>query len=202
MPESRITLLRGLRRVGGLAAASAGLALLAVGCSSSGSSSHPRSYGSAGPSQAAAPTGIQIPARIGSLTKSADQSTAKFLLSGMDAAVRKKIRAVSYDDGADSSRKVLVYGGVGLPVPPGDPGKQLKQMLRTGTANGVKIDSATTVATGPAGGTAACAQVGTTKNVNCGWISGKDALVMSFQGFDKGAAQSFVPQILAAMVRT
>jgi hypothetical protein len=120
----------------------------------------------------------------------------------MNAAVRKKVRAVSYEDGADSSRKVLVYGGVGLPVPPGGPDKQLKQMLRTGTTTGVKVGSATSVAPGSIGGTAECAQVGTTKNVNCGWISGKNALVMAFQGFDKGSVQTLVPQILAAMMQT
>jgi hypothetical protein len=196
VPESRIPPLRGLRQIGGLAAASAGLALLAAGCSSGGSS-HPTP---AAQGQAAAPTGIQIPARIGPLQKSADQSTAKFLLSGMTRTVRKKMRAVSYQDSTDSSRKVLVYGGTGLPVPPGDPDRQLRQMLRTGTANGTKISSPTSAATGPAGGTAECAQVGTTTNVNCGWISGKDALVMSFQGYDNGSAQSLVPQILAAMV--
>jgi hypothetical protein len=51
-------------------------------------------------------------------------------------------------------------------------------------------------------GLAECAQVGRTKNVNCGWISGKNALVMAFQGFDKGSVQTLVPQILAAMMQT
>lgn len=198
MPQSRIPQLRGLRQLGGLAAASAGLALLAAGCSSSGSS-HPTP--DRPPGQAAAPQGIQIPARIGPLQKASDQSTAKFLLSGMTGTVRKKIRAVSYQDSADKSRTVLVYGGTGLPVPPGAPEKQLKQMLRTGTANGTKIGSPTSADSGPAGGTAECAQVGTTKNVNCGWISGNTALVMAFQGYDSSTAQSLVPQILAAMVQ-
>lgn len=204
MPVSRIPQRRGFRQLGGLAAALAGLALLAAGCSSSGSS-HPASGGAGGaggPGPAAAPKGIQIPAKIGSLEKAADQSTAKFLLNGMTGAVRTKMRAVSYQDSGDSTRTVLVYGGAGLPVPPGGPGKQLKEMLRTGTANGVKIGTATSAATGRVTGTAECAQVGTTKNVNCGWISGKDALVMAFQGFDKDSVQSLVPQILTAMIRT
>jgi hypothetical protein len=174
-----------------LAATVAGVALLAAatGCSSSG--------GAAG-----APKGIQIPARIASLEKSADQSTAKFVLSTMKGPMRKKVHAVTYQDGSDSSRKVFVYGGTGLPVPPGSPSSQLKRMVRTGTTNGVHVGKLDSVDPGSVGGMAECAVVRATKVVNCGWLSGETALVMSFNGFDKGSAQSLVPQILTAMVRT
>lgn len=166
-----------------LAATLAGVALAAAaGCGSSGSSAK----------------GIQFPAKVASLQKSADQSSAKSVLSGLTGASRKEIHAVSYEDGSDSSRKMLVYGGTGVPVPPGDPATQLKKLLANGSS-GVKASS---VAPGSVGGTAECAALSQVKLVNCGWISGKSALVMTFQGFDEGSAQSLVPKILAAMVQT
>jgi hypothetical protein len=169
-----------------MAATLAGVALAAAaaGCGSSGSGSSAK--------------GIQFPAKVASLQKSADQSTAKSVLSGLKGASRKEIHAVSYEDSSDSSRKVLVYGGTGVPVPPGDPATQLKKLLANGSS-GVKASS---VAPGSVGGTAECAALSQVKLVNCGWISGKSALVMTFQGFDKGSAQSLVPKVLAAMVQT
>lgn len=184
----------GRGRAGGLAATVAGLALLAAaaGCSSGGGDQK-----ASGP-----PKGLQVPAQIASLKKAADQSAAKFLLSGMQAAVRKKIRAVSYQDGSSSSRKVLVFGGLGLPVPPGDDASKLKQMLSSFTSTSAKIGNPTSVESGSAGGKAECAALPTAKAYNCGWINGKAALVMTFQGFDQHSAQTLVPQILSAMVRT
>jgi hypothetical protein len=165
------------------------LAAGAAGCSSGGSGG-------------SAPKGLQIPAKIASLKKSADQSTAKFLLSGMKGALRKKMHAVAYEDSSDSSHKVLVYGGTGIPIPPGSPGSQLKQMLSSGTAAGARMGSPASVDPGSLGGKAECAVIPSAKVVNCGWISGTAALVMTFQGFDTGNAQTLVPQILSAMVRT
>jgi hypothetical protein len=56
---------------------------------------------------------------------------------------------------------------------------------------------------GSAGGVAKCAPVPSSdgsKFVNCGWINGRDALVMSFDGFSQARAKALVPQIISAMV--
>jgi hypothetical protein len=75
-------------------------------------------------------------------------------------------------------------------------------MLGSGTASGVKIGAVSSVDPGPAGGTAKCASIpGNGKTlINCGWIKGKTALVMSFTAFDQATAQSLVPKIVGAMV--
>jgi hypothetical protein len=171
-----------------VASTTALLAVGAAGCSSGGGGGTPK--------------GVQIPAKIASLKKAADQTTAKFLLSGMKGALRKKMHAVAYTDSGNSSRKVLVYGGTGIPIPPGSPSDQLKQMLASGTSTGTKVSSPTSVDAGSVGGKAECASIPGAKAINCGWISGKAALVMTFQGYDSHSAQSLVPQILSAMIRT
>ena len=171
--------------VGDLAVATVGVTLLAAaaGCSSNGS---------------AAAKGIHFPSKIASLKKSADQSRAKDILGGLHGAARKQIRAIAYQDASDSSRKVVVYGGAGVPVPPGDPAAQLRQLL----TNDGKASGFTSVSPGSIGGKAECVAVSQVKLINCGWISGKAVLVMSFQGFDNNSAKSLVPQMLSAMVNT
>jgi len=195
----------------------AGLALLAVGaasCSSDGgtTSAQPSTAASAAtptaaapssaPSQPAGATGaVKTPDQIASLTKSSDQTTAQSLLKQIQSAPGgEQLIAVSYEDRTDKARTVLIYGGAG-PLPPGDPDSQLLAMLGSGTASGTKIANASSVDPGPAGGTAKCAPIpGNDKKViNCGWINGKVALVMSFTAFDQATAQSLVPKIVGAM---
>lgn len=190
----------------------AAVALLAVGAAGcSGGGSTPAASGSSAPAgQASQPasskvTGsISTPGQIASLQKAADQSEAKKLLKQIkSAAGNAKLAAVSYEDAAHKSRTVLIYGGLGIPVPPGSPASQLKSMLRTGTEAGAKIGHAAKVDAGSAGGTAKCAPVPSSdgsKFVNCGWINGKDALVMSFDGFSKARAKALVPRIISAMI--
>jgi hypothetical protein len=191
-------------------AAVALLAAGAAGCSSGGKAA-PAATGSAAatghasqPASNKATGSLSTPDQIASLQKAADQTVAKKLLKQIKvAAGNAKLAAVSYEDSAHKSRTVLIYGGVGIPVPPGNPGAQLKSMLKSGTQTGVKVGQAATVDAGSAGGMAQCAPVpssGGSKFVNCGWINGKDALVMSFDGFSKHKAQALVPQIIAAMV--
>jgi hypothetical protein len=55
-----------------------------------------------------------------------------------------------------------------------------------------------------AGGNAKCAPIlasggSSSKFVNCAWINGKSALVLSFQSYSADDAQTLVPQILTAM---
>jgi hypothetical protein len=191
-------------------AAVALLAAGAAGCSSGGKAA-PAAAGSApAAGQASQPASSKVtgsvstPSQIATLQKAANQTVAKKLLKQIKAAGgNAKLAAVSYEDSAHASRTVLIYGGVGIPVPPGSPTAQLKSMLKSGTEKGVKVGHAATVDAGSAGGMAQCAPVpspGGAKFVNCGWINGKDALVMSFDGFSKHNAQALVPKIIAAMV--
>jgi hypothetical protein len=192
------------------AAAVALLAAGAAGCSAGGTAAPAATGSAAATGQASQPashkvTGsVSTPNQIASLQKAADQTVAKKLLKQIKvAAGNAKLAAVSYEDSADKSRTVLIYGGVGIPVPPGSPAAQLKSMLRTGTAVGAKVGHAATVDAGSAGGTAQCARVPSpdgSRFVNCGWIDGKDALVMSFDGFSKARAKALVPKIISAMV--
>ena len=205
-------------RAGVLVGSLAGLALLAVGaasCSSDGGTTSPQpsaavSVGApsaAVPSTAPSPaTGaaaaVKMPDQIASLTKSSDQTTAQSLLKQIQSAPGgDKLIAVSYEDSTDKTHTVLIYGGTG-PLPPGDPDSQLLAMLGSGTASGVKIGDPFSVDPGPAGGTAKCAAIpgNGTKVINCGWLKGKTALVMSFTAFDQATAQSLVPKIVGAMI--
>jgi hypothetical protein len=191
------------------AAAVALLAVGAAGCSSGGTTAAPAAASSAA-GQASQPAGhpvtgsVSTPNQIASLQKAADQTEAKALLKQIKAAGgNAKLAAVSYEDSAHKSKTVLIYGGVGIPVPPGNPAAQLKSMLRTGTQAGAKLGHVATVDAGSAGGAAQCVPIPSPDGstfVNCGWINGKDALVMSFNGFSKARARALVPQIISAMV--
>jgi len=201
-------------RAGVLIGSLAGLALLVVGAASCSSSSdtgttspQPSAAVSVGaPSPATSAAGaagaVKMPDQIASLKKSSDQTTAQSLLKQIQSAPGgAQLIAVSYEDSTDKTHTVLIYGGTG-PLPPGDPDSQLLAMLGSGTASGVKLGDMSRVDPGPAGGTAKCAPIpGNDKTViNCGWIKGKTALVMSFSAFDQATAQSLVPKIVGAMV--
>ena len=187
----------GRRRAGALLGTVAGAALLvagAAGCSSS-------SGGGSGT--------LSKPDTIASLKKSPDQSMAKEILKAAKGQTGSgKLTAVVYQDSSNSSKTVMVYGGVGLPLPSGDTDAQFKSMLGSGTevGGGVKVGTVADVDPGSAGGTAKCAPIlasggGDSKFVNCAWINGKSALVLSFQRYSADDAQTLVPQILAAMTK-
>jgi len=183
--------------VGALLGTVAGAALLvagAAGCSSS-------SGGGSG--------SLSQPDTIASLKKSPDQSMAKEILKAAKGhAGDGKVTAVVYQDSSNSSKTVMIYGGVGIPLPDGDSDSQFKSMLGSGTATdgGVKVGSVADVDAGSAGGSAKCAPIlasggGDSKFVNCAWINGKSALVLTFQSYSAGDAQTLVPQILTAMTK-
>jgi len=115
----------GRRRVGALLGTVAGAALLvagAAGCSSS-------SGGGSGT--------LSQPDKIASLKKSPDQSMAKEILKAAKGHTGGgKLTAVVYQDGSDSSKTVMVYGGVGIPLPSGDTDSQFTSMLGSGTEVG------------------------------------------------------------------
>jgi hypothetical protein len=181
--------------VGALLGTVAGAALLvagAAGCSSS-------SGGSGSLSQ---------PDTIASLKKSPDQSMAKEILKAAKGQTGAgKLTAVVYQDSSNSGKTVMIYGGVGIPLPDGDTDSQFKSMLGSGTATdgGVKVGTVADVDAGSAGGNAKCAPIlasgGGPKFVNCAWINGKSALVLTFQSYSAGDAQTLVPQILTAMTK-
>ena len=113
-----------------------------------------------------------------------------------------------YQDSSNSSKTVMIYGGVGVPLPDGGSDSQFKSMLGSGTevGGGVKVGTVADVDAGSAGGNAKCAPIlasggGDSKFVNCAWINGKSALVLTFQSYSAGDAQTLVPQILTAMTK-
>jgi hypothetical protein len=186
------------RRAGTLLGTVAGAALLAVAATACSSSS----------SASGGPGKLSQPDTIASLKKSPDQSMAKEIVkaaSGQKGA--DKLTAVVYQDSSDSGKTVMIYGGVGIPLPSGDADAQFKDMLGSGTETGgsAKLGTVATVDAGSAGGKAECAPIqglsGGAKFVNCAWINDKTALVMTFQSYAAADAQALVPQILTAMTK-
>lgn len=187
-----------------LAAIAVGLALLAAGCSTGGGSSataaRPPGDSSAPDGTAARPpTGIRIPASIGSLQLIDDQGSKGSLYTSLPGSVRKNLHMALYGDGGGSSRTVVVSGGMGFPVPPGGSADKVRRLFSK-WAMGTIGRRATSVATGSAGGSAECASTGA--NLSCGWVSGKAALTISFVGIPQRQARALVPRILTAIVRT
>jgi len=184
--------------VGALLGTVAGAALLVAGAAGCSSSSSGGGSGS-----------LSQPDKIASLKKSPDQTMAKELLKAAKGhSGDGKVTAVVYQDSSNSSKTVMIYGGVGIPLPDGDSEAQFKSMLGSGTATdgGVKVGTVADVDAGSAGGNAKCAPIlasggGDSKFVNCAWINGKSALVLSFQSYSAGDAQTLVPQILTAMTQ-
>lgn len=182
--------------MGALLGTVAGAALLvagAAGCSSSSSSG-----GGSGT--------LSQPDKIASLKKSPDQSMAKEILKAAKGQTgADKLTAVVYQDSSNSSKTVMIYGGVGIPLPSGDTSTQFKDMIGSGTevGGGVKVGTVSDVDAGSAGGNAKCAPIlasgGDSKFVNCAWINGKSALVLTFQSYSADDAKSLLPQILTAM---
>ena len=176
----------------------AGAALLVAGAAGCGGSS---SSGGSGK--------ISQPDTIASLKKSPDQTMAQGLLKQAKSDEKDgTLTAVIYQDSSESAKKVFIYGGVGIQMPSGSSEEQFKDMLGSGTAtdSGVKLGSVADVDAGDAGGKAQCAPIkssggGDSKYVNCAWINGKSALVLSFTSFSADDAQSLVPQILTAMTQ-
>jgi len=193
----------GRRRAGRLTATVLGLTLLAAGaagCSSGGGSGDQKSGGAAA---AAAATGVQVPAKIGSLAKAAGEDKFGTPGDGISKSVRKNLHYVGYfSDAHDaSSPHVIVEGGPALPIPDDASEPDAVQRLLSVWSVSTNRAKATKVSSGSAGGTAECAPNGTVpKDTDCGWVSGKVALVMNFTGFSHDEARALVPKILDAMV--
>jgi hypothetical protein len=204
MPESRVPAVlaepspvtAGHHRAGRLAATALGLTLLAAGaagCSSGGSSGDQKSGGSS----PAAATGIQAPGKIASLEKGAQDPGVK-AFDTLPKSVARNLLAVNYDDPADNlGRYVFIQGGPGLPIPADGPNDVIKRLFSEWNVGAASTNVAK-VPAGSVGGLAECGPHGTT--FECGWVSGKVALVMSFTGFKSDEAKTLVPKILAAMV--
>jgi hypothetical protein len=187
----------GRNRAGGLAVAAVSLlAVAAAGCSS-GSRGH---AASGDPVTAKVATGITVPARIGPLTRGAD-GPMDDTGGGIPKPVLKNLRSVSYaaDGGGDPLHSVDITGGPGLPIPSDGPTDKVARLFSewdVGSA-GAKLAS---VSPGSAGGTAECAPYDTKfKHLDCGWVSGKVALVLNFNGYNTAKVSTLLPQILSAM---
>jgi len=189
----------GLPRAGRLAATVLGLTLLAAGaaaCSSGGSGDQK----SGGSTAAAAPTGITVPGKIGTLTKQAEDAKFGTPDDGIPASVRKNLHSVSYADPPGSlTHYVTVEGGPGLPITTDGPDDVVQRLLSQWLIS-TNRDKASKVSAGSAGGTAECAPDYSGGDTGCGWVSGKVALVIHFNGFKPTQAKALVPKILEAMV--
>jgi len=183
-------------QAGGLAAAVAGLALLAAtaGCSSGGSGN-----GASGSKPAGPPKEIQAPAKIASLKKILDDPAEEFKGTGVPKSVARNLHSALYRDSTDDQLQVVVSGGLGLPIPTDGPSDKVKALF-TEWDLGANGKPTTSAATGSAGGSAECATVDSDQW--CGWVNGKAALTLNFQNFSKKKALALMPQILTAMVRT
>lgn len=206
MPESRMPAVlaepspatAGRHRAGRLAATVLGLALLAAGaaaCSSGGSGDQK----SGGAVAAATPTGITVPGKIASLEKGAEDPGVK-AFDTLPKSVAKNLHAVNYADPADNlGRYVFIQGGPGLPIPAEGSPDVISRLFSEWNV-GAASTKVAKVPAGSVGGLAECGPHRSTKSFECGWVSGKVALVMSFTGFSDDEAKALVPKILAAMV--
>jgi hypothetical protein len=185
-----------------LAATVLGLTLLAAtatACSSGGGDQ--KSGGGSSPAAAAAPTGITVPGKIGSLTKQAEDPKFGTPDDGIPASVRKNLHSVNYAPPAGSlTHYVSVEGGPGLPITTDGPDDVVVRLMSQ-WAISANRDKATKVSHGSVGGTAECfPEYSSKKNFDCGWVSGKVALVMFFNDFSLAEAKAQVPKFLEAMV--
>jgi hypothetical protein len=192
----------GRNRAGGLAATVLSLTLLAAGaagCSSGGGSGDQKSSG--GSTAAATPTGIQVPAKIGTLTKLAGPDKFGLPDDGIPKSVRKNLHDVTYyTDAHDvSSPHVNVRGGLGMPYPSDGPPDKIRRLFSEWDLS-LHSDQAAKVPSGSVGGLAECAPSAVSKDFSCGWISGKVALVMDFNGYSHDEVTALLPKILEAMV--
>jgi hypothetical protein len=121
---------------------------------------------------------------------------------GIPKPVLKNLRSVSYaaDGGGDPLHSVDITGGPGLPIPSDGSTDKVARLFSewdVGSA-GAKLAS---VSPGSAGGTAECTPYDTKlKHLDCGWVSGKAALVLNFNGSNTAKVSTLLPQILSAMV--
>jgi hypothetical protein len=181
-----------------LAASVLGLTLLAAGCSSGGGSGDQKSGGSS----AAAATGIQIPARIGKLTKLAGNDQLTTLDTTIPKSVLKNLHDATYytDVKSVSSPHVEVRGGPGMPYPSDGPTDKIKRLFSAWDLS-VDVDKAFKVPAGSVGGQAECTTTSTDKTYfACGWISGKIALVIDFNKYNREKVTALLPKVLEAMV--
>lgn len=191
----------GRYRPGRVAATALGLALLTAAAGCGGSGGGDQKSGGDSTAAAAAPTGIIVPKKIDTLTKQAEDPKFGTPDDGIPASVRKNLHSVQYADPSDSSKYVLIQGGLGLPVPAGS-GDVVRRLFSEWA---VSADQSKTVSVAPGsvGGSAGCAPSAASPDyLECGWVGGKVAITMSFSGFSKAAAKALVPKILDAMVQS
>jgi hypothetical protein len=176
------------------------LATAAAGCSSGGGSSNSSSGQKSGDAAATAAP-IKIPGKIGPLTKLLVNSKEFDSDDDIPKSVRKNLRSVSYaDPPGDFAHAVTIRGGPELPIPAEGPPDVVQRLFSRWDVSAVAA-KARKVSAGSVGGVAECAPASVTGlNLECGWVSGKMALVISFSGLAKDKAEALVPQILDAMV--
>lgn len=190
----------GRRRARGVAATVLGLTLLAAGaagCSSGGGDQK------SGGGSTAAPTRITVPAKIGTLTMvDKDHVGMGVGGQGIPKAVRKNLHDVTYfvDPHDAGSPHVNVRGGPGMPYPSDGPTDKIKRLFSEWDLS-LDLDKVFTVPAGSVGGLAECTTTPVDKTYfGCGWISGKLALVIDFNSYNRDNVTTLLPKILKAMV--
>lgn len=147
------------------------------------------------------------PSPIGPLVVSPDQSLAQRIISEAQQTLgsNTQILAVVYQDHANGARKVIVYGGAGLPLPAGDAAAKLRALIATAQPKSTKFASPLAVDPGQAGGASECTAFlapnrkyrGVTR---CAWLNGFNSLSLTFDMFSPGEAKKLTPQILDALI--
>lgn len=167
-----------------------------------------------GPTQAAQPSpSTQAPAEttftdpdtIGPLKKNSDQSAAEESRRALTGSGIEKPFAVSYQDSANESRTVLVWGGTGKIFGAGGRQVQLDAFFTSAESQfpGATPTGRSTVSSGSAGGQAECEKLGGlgVAVTLCAW-AGDDALLgMLFAGYEPAEAGPLVEEILAGVVQ-
>ena len=147
---------------------------------------------------------LSTPQQIGSLRRSADQSLAEQMRSGLSNAGIEKPFAAVYEDSAVTGRTTVMWGGVG-DIFRVAPETQLSAFIKSAGSSlpgGATVATETDVEPGQVGGKAKCAKVngaGVTMTL-CAWNGGDALIGFLFGGIgpDKAAAQ--MRTILSAVV--
>jgi hypothetical protein len=149
------------------------------------------------------------PSPIGPLVLSPDQSLARKIISSAQQSLGSstQVLAIIYQERADHAKKVIVYGGAGLPLPAGDAATKLRAMIVSAQPPSTKFASPLAVNPGRAGGSSECVGFLATDRTyqgvtRCAWLNGFNSLSLTFESFSPGEAKKLAPRILNALVGT
>ena len=197
----------GRRRAALMSSIVGGVALLfaVTGCgASSESPSVPAPAAGPQTGGAAAGTSIELtsPDQIGPLIKAADQTKAESALANMKKQGYKQAIAKFYVDSADKTHEVMVAG---MEMDSGNASDKvdLDKVIRSRVAPDSTVQP-TALDKLKVGGVAKCIDSSTSKGktYDCVWMSGSTLVLVNFGRFEPAKAQSLMPEILSATVKS